>query len=263
MPFSPSIPETLKLGTATWAEGAIERRALVAPLPSDPSRLVDLHRMEQVRLAKLGEGRAEALAEVLVPPSLRLVMEGGPRALQRLKQTLAYAEKWVRRGDLPVFLARPGSTVRMLPCLPRPVVLRRGDGTHLDRLAVQGPGGTLDTMPQPTLAVVGLHRGGGLAGWCLALENATGAVLGGWMVLGCPLEGAIELRSGTHHRRIPMDTWAGLEIPALRAAEVVILPAPRLRPVPGLVGGSDFSIEAPFDSLTLKLGTDIPHTTVQ
>lgn len=263
MPISPSNTETLKLGTATWTEGATERRALVAPLPSDPSRLVDLHRMEQVRLAKLGEGRAEALADALVPPSLRQVVEGGPRALQRLRQTLAYAEKWVRRGDLPEFLALPTSAVRMLPCLPRPVVLRRGDGTHLDRLAVQGPGGTLETVPQPTLAVVGLHRGAGTAGWCLALENATGAVLGGWMVLGCPQEGVIELRSGFHQRRIPMDTWAGLEIPALRAGEVVILPAPRLRPIPGLVGGSDFSIEAPFDSLALRLGTDIPHLTVQ
>ncbi len=257
------MTQVFKLGTASWIEGATERRALVAPLPSDPSRLVDLHRMEQVRLAKLGEGRAEALADVLVPPSLRQVLEGGPRALQRLRQTLAYAEKWIQRGDLPDFLALPSTVMRMLPCLPRPVVLRRGDGTHLDRLAIQGPGGILGAVPQPTLAVVGLYRGAGVAGWCLALENVAGAVLGGWMVLGYPQEGSIELRCGSHHRRIPMDTWTGLDVPDLRAAEVVLLPAPKLRPIPGLISGSDFSIVAPFETLPLRLGPDIPHLTVQ
>jgi hypothetical protein len=52
-------------------------------------------------------------------------------------------------------------------------------------------------------------------------------------------------------------------MPSLRAAEVVLLPAPRLRPLPGLVPGSDFMISAPFDLLQLKLGQDIPHHTVQ
>jgi len=258
-----AMTELLKLGTACWSEGAVERRALVAPLPSAPSRLVDLHRVEQVRLARLGEGRAESLAEVLVPPSLRQVLEGGPRALQRLRQTLAYAEKWIRRGDLPDLLAPSADAVRMLPCLPRPLALRRGDGTHLDRLTVQGPGGTLGAVPQPTLAAVGLHRGGGIAGWCLALEDGVGAVLGGWMVLGYPGEGTLELRCGSHHRRVPLDTWDGLEVPGMRAGEVVILPAPKLRPIPGLVPGSDFSVTAPFETLVLRLGTDIPHLTVQ
>lgn len=257
------MTQMFKLGTASWIEGATERRAMVTPLLSDPSRLVDLHRVEQVRLAKLGEGRAEALADVLVPPSLRQVLEAGPRALQRLRQTLAYAEKWIRLGELPDFLALPSAMVRMLPCLPRPVVLRRGDGTHLDRLAIQGPGGILGTLPQPTLAMVGLHRGAGVAGWCLALENVTGAVLGGWLVLSYPQEGSIELRCGSHHRRIPLDTWNGLAVPEPRAAEVVILPAPKLRPIPELVSGSDFSIVAPFDTLSLRLGPDIPHLTVQ
>lgn len=255
--------QMLKLGTAAWIEGATERRALVAPLPSEPSRLVDLHRVEQVRLAKLGEGRAEALAEVLAPPSLRQVLEGGPRALQRLRQTLAYAEKWIRRGDLPDFLALPDTSVRMLPCLPRPAVLRRSDGTHLDRLALQGPGATLGAMPQPSLAVVGLHHGAGLAGWCLALEDGVGAVLGGWLLLDYPQEGSIELRCGSHQRRIPLDTWTGLDIPVPRAAEVVILPAPRLRPIPGLVSGTDFSIVTAFETLPLRLGSTSPHLTVQ
>ena len=257
------MTQPFKLGTATWIEGATERRALVAPLPSDPSRLVDLHRVEQVRLAKLGEGRAQALADALVPPSLRHVLEGGSRALQRLRQTLGYAEKWVRRGDLPEFLALPQTAVRMLPCLPRPAILRRGDGTHLDRLAVQGPGGTLGVLPQPTLAVVGSHRGMGATAWCLALEDTVGAVLGAWMVLECPQEGSTELRCGSHYRHIPLDTWAGLDVPELRPAEVMILPAPRLRPIPGLVAGSEFSIIAPFDTLSLRLGPEATNLTIQ
>lgn len=251
----------LKLGTAAWNERNSERHALVTPLPCDPSRLVDLHRLEEMRLAKLGEGRAEALADALVPSSLRQVLEGGPRALQRLRQTLAYAEKWARRGDLPEALAPLAQDVRMLPCLPRPALLRRADGTHLDPLSVRGPGGILDAMPQPSLAVIGLHRSAGLAGWCFALEDAAGVVLGGWMVLEYP--GSLELRCGTHHRRIPADAWAGLGIPAPRPAEVVILPAPRLRPMPGLDSGMEFSVVAPFETLTLALGQDIPHLTVQ
>ena len=254
---------TLKLGTASWNEGASERRALVAPLPSDPSRLVDLNRVEQVRLAKLGEGRADALADVMVPSSLRRVLEGGPRAMQRARQTLAYAEKWNQRGDLPRDLAPLGASVRMLPCLPRPTVLRRADGVHLDRLAVQGPGALLGVVPQPTLAVIGLHKTSNIVGWCLALEDASGAVLGAWMVMDDPREGFIELRCGAHHRQVPLDVWEGLEMPAPRAAEVVILPAPRSRPIPGLVSGSNFSVSSPFDTLQLRLGSDIPHLTVQ
>ena len=88
-------------------------------------------------------------------------------------------------------------------------------------------------------------------------------VLGSWMVLGYPEEGSIELCCGSHHRRIPMDTWTGLEVPDLRAAEIVILPAPKLRPIPGLVAGSEFSIVAPFETLSLRLGSEIPHLTVQ
>lgn len=253
----------LRLGTASWTEGGLERRAVVAPLPSDPSRLVDLRRVEQVRLAKLGEGHAETLAEVLVPPSLRRVLEGGPRALQRVRQTLTYAEKWASRGDLPDYLARPETTVKLLACLPRPAILRRGDGAHLDRLAVQGPGGTLESLPHPTLAMVGVHRGAGLAGWCLALEDLGGAVLGAWLVLDQPVDGAMELRCGAHHRRTPLDAWIGLELPELRAAEVMLLPAPKARPLPGLVSGCEFSLLAPFETLSLRLGAAIPHLTLQ
>jgi hypothetical protein len=95
------------------------------------------------------------------------------------------------------------------------------------------------------------------------LEHALGAVLGAWMVMDYPHEGVLELSCGSHQRRIPLDTWAGLELPVLRAAEVVILPPPKLRPIPGLVSGSEFSVSAPFDTLRLRLGSDIPHHTVQ
>ena len=91
------------LGTAAWSEGPVERRALVGRLAS--GRLADLNRIEAIRLRKLGEGDPERLAEALVPASLRRLLEGGPRALARAKQTLAYAEKWDRRDTLPVSLA--------------------------------------------------------------------------------------------------------------------------------------------------------------
>jgi hypothetical protein len=252
----------LKLGTATWMEGPFERRALVAPLPSDPSRVVDLNRIERLRLGKLGEGRAEALADVLMPSSLRLVLESGPRGLQRVRQTLSYAEKWAHRGDIPESLAPSLENVRRLACLPRPALLRRLDGHHLDRSVIKGPGARLESMPQPTLAVVGL-AGGRLAGYCLAMEDAAGAVLGGWLELDHLEKGHIELRSEAHHRKIPLTAWEGLVPTPLRAAEVVLLPAPRLRPLADLLQGSSCTLVAPFDSITLRLGGDLHHPTVQ
>ena len=147
----------MKLGTAVWSEGTSERRALVAELPSDPDRVVDLNRLEHLRLAKLGEGWAERMAAALVPGDLRQLLEGGPRAIHRARQVLAYAEKWARRGGLPESLAPRAGSVRMLACLPRPLALRRWDGRVLDRLAVQGPSGTLAGLPTPTLALAGLH----------------------------------------------------------------------------------------------------------
>ena len=168
------------LGTAAWTEGPHERRAMVARLGED--RVADLSRIEVFRLRKLGEGRPEALAETLVPPSLRLLLESGPRAVQRARQTFAYAEKWAKRGDLPEALAPKLAEVRMLPCLPRPAVLRTASGVLLDRLAIKGPGAELPTMPFATLAVVGLARGR-IGGWCLALEGPDSTVLGGWVNL--------------------------------------------------------------------------------
>lgn len=247
------------LGTAVWAEGPGERRALVARL--DSGRLADLNRLEAVRLRKLGEGDPDRLAEALAPPSLRRALEGGPRALARLRQTLAYAEKWDRRGTLPETLAPAPGSVALLPCLPRPAALGRlGDGP-LDRLRVAGPGAVLASPPRPTLAVLGT-LGGAAAGYCLALEDGGGAVLGAWMVADWP-RGHLELRAGTHRRRVPLGAWEGLALPPLRPGEALLLPPPRLKALPDLEPGTTLAIHAPFETLALRLGLEALHPTVQ
>lgn len=252
----------MKLGTALWLDGSVERRALVALLPGEAPRVVDLNRVEAVRLAKLGEGRAEALADVLVPPSLRLVLEAGPRAQVRIRQTLAYARKWEGRGGLPATLAPALDKVRLLPCLPRPSTVRRFDGTLLDRFMVGGPGASLHATPRPTLALIGAH-GGRPAGSCLALEDADGVVLGAWLTLGELPEGTLRLRHGKDTRETAMDLWHGLELPRLRAGEALLLPPPELRLPEGLLPGARFEVATSQETLGLRLGRQAPHPTVQ
>lgn len=247
------------LGTAVWTEGALERRALVGRLAS--GRLADLNRIEGLRLRKLGEGEPERLAEVLVPPSLRRLLEGGPRALARARQTLAYAEKWDRRGTLPEGLAPGEAFVRLLPCLPRPAALVAPDGRVLDRLAVRGPGAELSGSPHPGMAAVGL-AGGGLAGFCLAVEEGGPPVLGAWMVNAWP-GGSLELRAGAARRSAPLRAWEGLELPPLRAGEVLLLPPPRLKPLPELLPGAEVRVLAAFETLLLRCGPEGVHPTVQ
>ena len=247
------------LGTATWVEGPGERRALVARLAS--GRAADLNRIEAVRLRKLGEGEPDRLAEALAPPSLRRVLEGGPRALARLRQALAYAEKWDRRGTLPETLAPRLDAIELLPCLPRPALLRRAGGACLDRLRVAGPGALLREPPRPTLAALGT-LGGQAGGYCLALEDGDGAALGAWMVMAWP-EGHLDLRAGTHRRRIPFGAWEGLELPILSPGEALLLPPPRLKPLPDLEPGTSLILQAPFETLTLRLGLEALHPTVQ
>ncbi len=247
------------LGTAVWSEGPGERRALVARLSS--GRLADLNRIEVMRLRKLGEGEPERLAEALVPASLRRLLEGGPRALARARQTWAYAEKWDRRATLPATLAPLPEAVELLPCLPRPTSLRRLDGRWLDRLAVRGTGAELSAPPQPGLAALGL-AGGGMAGYCLALEEAGGAVLGAWLTDEWPT-GQLELKVGAARRTAPLKAWEGLELPLLRAGEVMLLPPPRLKPFSELVGGAEVRLSAGFDQLVLRLGPEGVHPTVQ
>lgn len=247
------------LGTAAWAEGPVERRALVARLVS--GRLADVNRIEAVRLRKLGEGDPERLADALVPASLRRVLEGGTRALARVKQTVAYAEKWDRRGTLPASLAPVVEVIDLLPCLPRPSALRRMDRHGLDRFGVGGCGAELLGPPQPGLAVIGL-AGGGIAGFCLALENGGSAVLGAWMTEGWPI-GHLELKVGATRRSVPLKAWEGLELPILRAGEVVLLPPPKLKPLAGSLAGEEVRLSAGFDQLLLRLGPEGVHPTVQ
>jgi hypothetical protein len=234
---------------------------MVAELPSDPGRVVDLNRLEHLRLAKLGEGWAERLAEATVPPSLRQLLEGGPRAIHRARQVLAYAEKWHKRGGLPESLAPRIGQVKLLPCLPRPLALRRWDGTALDRLALQGPGAALASLPAPTLALVGLH-GDHPAGCCLALEHAQGVVLGGWLELDLDWDGSLELSLGAQHRRLPLDAWRGLALPALRPAEVMLAPPPHLRLGPS-GRGQELRFGSAFETLTLWLSNDGVQLTMQ
>lgn len=251
----------MHLGTAIWTEGQTERRALVTPLPGDETRLVDLNRVERFRLGRLGEGQPEALAEVLVPSALRRVLESGPRALARLRTTLAYAEKWARRGDLPWALAPLRESVRLLPCLPRPSQVLRWDGQGLDRLVVQGPGATLGRHPQPTLALVG-QQGGAPAGCCLALEGGEGVILGAWLVPGLPSEGHLELLLAGHRRKVTLACWEGLSLPQPRAGELILLPPPRLKALPWSAGGT-LEIRTPFESLALRLTETPLHPTEQ
>lgn len=252
----------MRLGTASWNEGPAERRALVASLPSDPSRVVDLNRVEQVRLRKLGEGQPEALAAVLVPPSLRQMLDGGPRALHRVRQALAYAEKWARRGGLPATLAPALAQVRQLPCLPRPALLRAADGTHLDRLGLLGPGSLVPDQPEPTLAVVGM-AGGAPAGFCLAVPAGSMMVLGGWLQVGGLEEGTLEIRAAGQSRVADFAVWEELEATPLRAGEVLLLPTPKLRPLQRLRAGEEVEIRTPFETLVLEAGAELPHPTLQ
>jgi hypothetical protein len=247
------------LGTASWAEGPKERRALVACLAS--GRLADLNRIEAIRLGKLGEGDPERLADALVPASLRRVLEGGPRAFARVRQTLAYAEKWERRGALPAALFPEPGAVTLGPCLPRPAALRRLDGPVLDRLGVRGPGAILADPPQPGLAALGL-AGGGIAGFCLALEDAGGAVLGAWLSDQWPT-GSLELRAGGARRSQPLKAWEGLELPTLGAGAVLLLPPARLKALPPLPPGAELRLSVPFEQLRLSLGAEGLHPTVQ
>lgn len=246
------------LGTAVWADGALERRALVGRLAS--GRLADLHRIEAIRLRKLGEGDPDRLAEALVPASLRRLLEGGGRALARARQALAYAEKWDRRGTLPEALAPAETQVRLLPCLPRPAALRGPDGRGLDRFSVRGPGADLSGSPHPGLAAIG-QAGGGIAGFCLAVEESGPVVLGAWMVNAWP-GGSLELRAGPARRSAPLRAWEGLTLPDLRPGEVLLLPPPRFKPLPELLPGAEVRVMAAFDTLLLRCGPEGIHPTV-
>jgi hypothetical protein len=224
--------------------------------------VVDLNRLEQQRLAKLGEGSVEILAEALVPSSMGRLLEGGPRAIHRARRAVAYGEKWEGRSGLPSTLAQPLENVRMLPCLPSPSAVRRWDGAPLDPRAVQGPGGTLGQLPTPTLALLGLW-GGLPAGCCLAVDDPRGVVLGAWLELDVDWEGALDLVLGAQRRRLPLDAWRGLTLPELRACEVLLAPPPHLRRSCAPKDLREIRLEASFETLILNLDKTLVHPTVQ
>ncbi len=250
------------LGQASWDDGAHRRKSLVTPHPTDSTRVIDLHHLEAVRLAKLGEGDSRRLAEALVPPSLDAVLAGGPRAFHRIQQTLRYAHKWIGRGGFPDHLAPLRKRIRLRPCVAEPKSLRRFDGTSLDAGMIGGPEASLQHPPVPTLALVGMHPGR-LAGVCLALEDAPGAVLGGWLALGPLPDGRLELLQGTDVRAFDFDLWRDLPLPDLRGGDVVLLPSPILSALPSLVPGLRFQVTAPFEKLSLRLGRGASHPTIQ
>jgi hypothetical protein len=257
-----NLPIGLTLGTAVWREGAAERRAMVAPLPGEPGRLVDLNRVEQVRLAKLGEGRAAAMADALVPSSLRQLLEAGPRGIQRAAQTLAYAAKWSQRQGLPEELGPPKGSYSLLACLPRPLTIRTGDGQFLDRLCVQGPGATLPAISEPTIAIVGSTQAK-YVGCCIAAGSPLGPVLGAWLHVGELPEGEFSIRIGGFKRSMPTNAWSGLRPPRLRPAEVLLLPPPALRLPASISLNEKISIETCFELLELFYSAEPMHPMVQ
>jgi hypothetical protein len=255
----------MRLGTALLAGPGRERRALVAPLPSDPARVVDLHAVEAERLRKLGEGQPQALAEALLPPSLRQVLESGPRGLLRAAQALAYAEKWARRGTLPEALAPLLRQVRLLPCLPRPSSVRFPDGGFGDRLGLLAPDARLPWSPglelRPTLAALG-QASARPAGFALALGVGEGLLLGAWLHTELLMEGGLGLLGRSGSREAPLSTWKDLQLPPLRPCEVLLLPFPEWEPMLALPG-ERIRLESPFDALSVRFGREGTHPTLQ
>jgi hypothetical protein len=239
-----SAPYGIKFGTAVWSDGAFERRALVAPLPGGAGRVVDLNRVERVRLAKLGEGRPEALADALVPSSLRLLLESGPKGLQRAARALSYAEKWQQKKGIPQMLAPQRGTYKLLSCLPRPLAVRASQGHFLDRLNIFGPGAALAAISEPTIAIVGSTEDN-YAGFCIAATSPIGPGLGAWLCIGQLGGGDLSVEIGMNNYTAPTDIWSDLILPKLRPAEVFLLPPPMLR-LPNNVSQEDKIIIGTF-----------------
>ncbi|MDR0498341.1 MAG: hypothetical protein LBH03_01240 [Holophagales bacterium] len=258
----PTLTHGIKLGTAVWKDGFSERRALVACLPGDVGRVVDINRIERIRLAKLGEGRAEAVADALVPSSLRQLLESGPHGFQRAAQALSYAYKWHQKTGLPEeFAPFPGS-YKLLPCLPRPLAVRTSLGHFLDRLTIQGPRAILPAISEPTIAIVGSTEEK-YAGCCIAANSPIGPIIGAWLYVGQLPQCDIFVEIGTYKNSTSTDIWADLTLPSLRPAEVFLLPAPMLR-LPNNISPKDkITIETSFDRLEINYGSDPVHPTVQ
>jgi hypothetical protein len=242
-----------------WKRGRAERHALLALLPSDPGRAVDLTAVEAVRLAKIGEGDPDRLASALVPSRLDVVLAAGPRGLTRLRHTLAYADKWAKRGDLPASLAPLTSQVRMLPLRHHRLV--DAEGQVRDAACLLPEDQTLPGAPRPTLALLGQH-GKGPAGWTLACEAAGRVALCPWVVLGSGA-GVLEFSIGGHRRRIPADAWSGVSWPEVASGEVLLLPPPRLKPLPALPAMTPLRLRCGPLEMRWVLGVELEHPTAQ
>lgn len=253
----------MELGTAAWADGRRPRVALVGRLAT--GRLADLERVEAIRLRKLGEGDADRLAAALVPPSLSRVLAGGPRALARVRQALAYAEKWDRRGTLPGELAPWPEQAALAPLLPSPAPVRFLDGSIGEGLTLLGPGARLAWTPGlellPALAAVGL-KGRRPAGYALALQAGGALVVDAWLQVPLVLEGTLVLRGLGGRRAVPLATLADLGHPPLRPGEVLILTPPGVPPLPAQPGDR-VQVEAPCGALPVILEAEGTHPTLQ
>ena len=187
-----------------------------------------------------------------MPASLRRLLEAGPRGVQRARQTLAYAEKWARRGNLPPALAPALELLRLLPCLPRPGSLRMADGSFGDRLGIRASESRLPWTPggvwRTTLAAIG--QAGGVL------------VLGAWLHTELLMEGEIELEARSGRREAPLAAWADLELPLLRPGEIQLLPFPEWEPLP-VLPGDRARLESPFENLTARVERAGTHPTLQ
>lgn len=252
----------IKFGTAILKEGGTERRTMVAQLSNGEGRVVDLNRVEWLRLAKLGEGRPDALADAMVPPSLRQLLDSGPRGIQRARHTLLYAEKWHQRSGLPERLAPLPGSYKLLSCLPRPLSIRTSQGHFLDRLNIHGPGSTLPAISDPTIAIVG-STDDKYAGYCIAANSPAGPVLGAWLCIGQLHTGEISVQIGASKNSASIEAWADLIPPELNPSEVFLLPPPMLR-LPNIASPDDqITIETSFERLEITYGREPIHPVVQ
>jgi hypothetical protein len=215
-----------------------------------------------VRLAKLGEGRPEALADALVPSSLRQLLESGPRGLQRAAQALSYADKWHQKKGIPEKLAPMCGSYRLLPCLPRPLAVRASQGHFLDRLNIFGPRAALPAISDPTIAIVGSTEDK-YAGCCIAATSPMGPVLGAWLCIGQLETGDFSVEIGVNNYTTSTDIWADLIPPKLRPSEVFLLPPPMLR-LPNNVSSEDkIIIETFFERLEINYEHEPVHPMLQ
>ena len=117
-------------------------------------------------------------------------------------------------------------------------------------------------VSEPTIAIVGSTEPE-YAGCCIAANSPLGPILGAWLYIGQLPQGNISVEIGTYKSATSTNVWAELTPPALRPAEVFMLPAPMLR-LPNNISPEDkIIIETPFDTLEINYGAEPIHPMVQ